>query len=142
MNVSKDLPIPQGNYLPAVRHGDVIYTAGMTPREQGKLLYKGKILVEKPLETYSKAVILATENALTAAQNCLEKSEQLKVVLQLNVFLNAEQGFENHARIADYASNFLIAQLGPQCIGSRAAIGVATLPSNAPVEITLVVSVK
>ena len=38
-------PIPQGKYLPAVRHADLIYTSGMTPRKTGNLLYSGKIRV-------------------------------------------------------------------------------------------------
>ncbi|KPM33096.1 Endoribonuclease L-PSP [Croceitalea dokdonensis DOKDO 023] len=134
--------IPQGNYKPAVRHGTIIYTAGMTPRKGGILQFKGKILLDTPIETYKNAVVLATTNALSAANGCLQGHEHIDVILQLNVYLNAEQGFEKHAQVADYASNFLKGQLGIQCIGTRAAIGVATLPSNAAVEITMVASVK
>jgi enamine deaminase RidA (YjgF/YER057c/UK114 family) len=36
-------PIPHGKYLPAVRHADLIYTSGMTPRKAGILIYSGKI---------------------------------------------------------------------------------------------------
>lgn len=36
----------------------------------------------------------------------------------------------------------MIENLGDNCIGSRAAIGVASLPSNTPVEITLVGKVE
>ena len=35
-------PIPQGKYLPAVRHAELIYTSGMTPRKAGNLLYSAK----------------------------------------------------------------------------------------------------
>lgn len=28
-------PIPQGRYKPAVRYGNFVYTAGMTPRKDG-----------------------------------------------------------------------------------------------------------
>lgn len=136
-NIDKQ-PIPQGKYLPAVRHADVIYTSGMTPRKAGVLIYKGKVLALKPLETYKEAVRLATLNALTAAENCLKTGEKISLILQLNVFINADQEFIAHAKIGDFASEVLIEKLGITCIGTRAAIGVATLPSNAPVEITLV----
>jgi hypothetical protein len=43
--------------------------------------------------------------------------------------------------MADYASDLLIENLGANSIGSRAAIGVATPPSDAPVEVTLIGSV-
>lgn len=131
-------PIPQGTYLPAVRHANVIYTSGMTPRKAGTLIYEGKILASKPLSIYKEAVRLATLNALVAAEECLKGDEKISLILQLNVFINADQEFTAHAKIGDYASELLIERLGNSCIGTRAAIGVATLPSNAPIEITLV----
>ncbi len=131
-------PIPQGKYLPAVRHADLIYTSGMTPRKAGVLIYSGKIRASDPVESYQDAVRLATLNALVAAQACLIEGEKISVILQLNIFLNAEQEFTAHAKIADYASDVLMENLGANSIGSRAAIGVASLPSDAPVEVTLI----
>jgi len=141
MNKIIEQPIPQGKYLPAVRHADLIYTSGMTPRKAGKLLYLGKIKIVDPIESHKEAVRLATLNAITAAKTCLNKGERISLILQLNVFLNAEQEFTAHAKIADYASDLLMEYFGDNCIGSRAAIGVASLPSNAPIEITLTAKV-
>lgn len=135
-------PIPQGRYLPAVRHNDIIYTSGMTPRTDGVLVYSGKIQVSKPIETYRKAVRLATKNALLSAQTVLQKNEKISLILHLSVYLNTEQGFSEHSKIADYASALLIKELGVDGIGSRVAVGVATLPSNALVEIALVCAVS
>ena len=134
-------PVPQGKYLPAVRHGDVIYTSGMTPRRGGVLVYAGTMRASEPIESYRDGVTLATLNALTAAQGCLQAGERIAVVLQLSVFLNAERGFTTHSKVADFASEALLAHLGAGCIGSRAAIGVASLPADAPVEVTIVASV-
>jgi enamine deaminase RidA (YjgF/YER057c/UK114 family) len=41
-------PIPQGQYLPVVRHADLIYTSGMTPRKAGILIFSGKIRASDP----------------------------------------------------------------------------------------------
>ena len=131
-------PIPQGKYLPAVRHKDLIYTSGMTPRKAGNLLYSGKIRVSDSVESHRDAVRLATLNALTAAQACLQVGEKIALILQLNVFLNAQEGFTAHAKVADFASELLIENLGADCIGSRVSIGVSSLPSNAPVEISII----
>ncbi|MCK0131314.1 RidA family protein [Flavobacteriaceae bacterium F08102] len=130
-------PIPQGTYVPAVRNDDIIYTSGMTPRKAGVLQYAGKIKMTDPLTSHRDAVRLAALNAFIAAQNCLKSNEKVALILQLNVFINAEEGFTAHAKVADYASELFIEKLGVHCIGSRAAIGVASLPSNATVEITL-----
>ncbi len=141
MSMMTEQPIPQGKYLPAVRHADLIYTSGMTPRKAGNLLYSGKIIVTDGIESHRDAVRLATMNALTAAQSRLNEGEKISLILQLNVFLNTEDGFTAHAKIADFASEVLIENLGAKCIGSRAAIGVSSLPSDAPVEITIICKV-
>lgn len=134
-------PIPQGKYVPATRSGETIYTAGMTPREAGILIMEGKVLCAKPLNIYQSAVRIAAQNALVAAVNMLMPGERIDKILLMTVYVNAEEGFEKHPRIADFASEYLYEQLGESAIGSRVAIGVATLPSNAPVEIQLTVSV-
>lgn len=134
-------PVPQGSYLPAVRHADLIFTSGMTPRRDGELLYSGKIHASDVIETHRDAVRLATRNALVAAQVCLLDREKISVILQLNVFLNADKDFSAHSKLADYASELLVEEIGAGGIGSRAAIGVSTLPSNALVEVTMTASV-
>lgn len=134
-------PVPQGKYLAAMRDVNTIYTSGMTPRKLGKLQFVGKIKTTDAIELYREAIELATLNAIGAAQNCLKEGEKISIVLQMSVFLNAEEDFFNHAKIADFASETLINYLGIKSIGTRAAIGVASLPSNAPVEIMLVCKV-
>lgn len=135
-------PIPQGNYVPASRFGNIIYTAGMTPRKNGVLIQSGKVLTEEPVSTYKAAVLQAVANALTAAMNTLREQEQLEQILSLTVYVNAEESFQAHTNLADFASEYLFGKLGSTGIGSRAAIGVASLPGNAPVEIQLVAAVS
>lgn len=82
------------------------------------------------------------QNAIWAVQACLREGERVALVLQLNVFVNTACDFGAHSRLADYASEALGAAFGDPGIGSRTALGVATLPSHAPVEINLVVAVE
>ncbi len=138
MKNSPDQPVPQGKYLPAVRHADLIYTSGMTPRKAGVLIYSGKIQLNDPVELHRDAVRLATMNALIAAQACLKEGETLSAIVQLNIFLNTEPEFIEHPKVADFASELLLEHLGATSIGTRTAIGVASLPSDAPVEVALI----
>lgn len=135
-------PIPQGKYKPAVRHGNIIVTAGMTPRKDGVLIASGKVLPDEPVESYRTAVTQAASNALTAASNCLAEGESICQILSLTVYINATADYTTHAKIGDLASEYLYQQLGEAAIGPRAAIGVASLPGNAPVEIQLVAAVS
>ena len=136
-----EAPVPQGKYLPAVRHADLIYTSGMTPRRGGALIHAGRMRAGDPLESHRDAVRLATLNALTAAEACVKEGERIAVILQMTVFLSTDPEFTAHSKVADFASETLIEHLGAGCIGSRAAIGVASLPADAPVEIMLVATV-
>lgn len=138
----KSNPIPQGKYVPATRFENRIYTAGMTPRKDGTLIKTGKVSLTDAIESYREAVRQAAKNALTAATNKLNADEQITHVLSMNVYVYAEEGFKSHAQLADIASEYMYEQIGEAGIGSRAAIGVASLPGNAPVEIQLVVGVS
>ncbi|RLP26995.1 RidA family protein [Mesorhizobium sp. YM1C-6-2] len=131
-------PKPQGDYVPATRNGNLIFTSGMTPRKDGVMTLTGPVKVDEPLDTYKNAVLLACGNALAAARSMLGSGERITAILSLTVYVAAEPGFTAHSRLADFASAFLRSELGTDGIGSRAAVGVATLPGNAPVEIQLV----
>lgn len=136
------VPPPQGNYVPALRHGDMIFTSGMTPRENGILQFTGSVSEDHDVETYRDASRLAASNALTAARGQLKAGEEIAVILNFVVFVNSPSGYELHSRIADFASSFLVEVLGPTSLGSRSAVGVSSLPGDAPVEIQIVALVK
>lgn len=136
--MNNQTPKPQGDYVPATRNGNLIFTSGMTPRKDGVLVLTGPVKVDEPLDTYRDAVLLACGNALTAARAMLGNGERISAILSLTVYVAAEPGFTTHSKLADFASAFLRSELGTDGIGSRAAVGVATLPGNAPVEIQLV----
>ena len=44
-------PVPQGNYVPAKRFGNLVCVSGMTPRENGVLKQVGKIVEGEPLQS-------------------------------------------------------------------------------------------
>ena len=114
-------PIPQGKYLPASRFGNVIYTAGMTPRDNGVLIQSGKVRISEPVSAYKAAVRQAVANALTAAMNAIAETERLEQILLLNVYVNAEETFQAHTSLADFASEYLFEILGNTGIGSRSS---------------------
>lgn len=140
--MEKKAPIPQGKYVPATRFGQMIYTAGMTPRDNGILLMTGKVKQNAELEIYRGAVEQAMSNALVAAEAKLGSGERICQVLQLTVFVNGETDFTSHSRLADFATSYLCEKLGEVGIAARTAVGVATLPGDAPVEIQMVCAVE
>ncbi len=132
----------QGLYVPASRHGSLIFTAGMTPRQDGVLQFTGPVAEADDPEQHRAAVVLACRNALIAARSLLRPGETISGIMSMTVYIAAGAGFTRHSRIADLASEWLVSELGPGGMGARAAVGVATLPGNAPVEIQLVAAVQ
>lgn len=135
-------PLPQGQYVVASRFENIIYTAGMTPRKNGILIQKGKVNKDKPLSHYKGAVRQAAANATTAALNTLTKQERLKQVLSFTIYVNTDETFETHSLLADFASEYFFEQIGNAGIGSRIAVGVSSLPGNAPIEIQLIAAIS
>jgi len=134
--------IPQGKYIPAKRCGNLVFTAGMTPRNNGVLIMEGKIDNNEPLEKYIITVEQATENALKAIKNILSKDEVIVDILSLNVYVNSENNFKKHSKLADFASEYLFKELGEIGIASRTSVGVISLPGNAPVEIQIIAAIE
>ena len=135
-------PIPQGKYVPATRFGQLIYTAGLTPRKNGVLMMEGKLGQTANLEDYREAVVQAAKNALTAARNKMNEGEALAQILSITVYVNAEADFTGQSKLADMASEYFCEELGEAGVGSSAAVGVASLPGNAPVEISIVAAAQ
>ena len=131
-------PVPQGKYVPAVRYGNFIFTAGMTPRRNGVATAVGRVKASDPLEMYRAPARLAASNALNAALNKLGEGEKIVQVLDLKVYINAEDDFTAHAKLADFVSEYLTEELGDAGIAPRAAIGMGTLPAIAPIEVQLI----
>ena len=136
-------PRPQGAYVPAIAHqipgeeGGLVMTAGMTPRIDGTLQYRGQVGRELDLATAQAAASIAVGNALAAAVASLGPDRRFDRVLRLIVYVNAGPDFEQHTAVADGASSRLRELLGQDGDAARAAVGVTSLPGGACVEVEL-----
>ncbi|WP_232375305.1 RidA family protein [Mycolicibacterium baixiangningiae] len=138
--MSTEAPAPQGDYVPAVLHAGVVYTAGMTPRRDGRLVLTGAVGGQLSLEQGRSAAALAAANAIAAAWSVVPSGAGLRC-LQMTVYIVAATGFTDLSAVADGASAAIARTLAPSALPARAAIGVATLPSGAPVEVALIAAV-
>lgn len=136
-------PVPQGDYVAAVCHGGVVYTAGMTPRVDGRLTLTGVVGADVTVEQAADAAGLAVRNALAAARR--SAGAPLARCLKMTVFVACTPDFHALSRVADGASAVIRAEFGAErgqaALPARSAIGVQSLPSGAPVEVELVVAV-
>src|SRR5690606_10869239 len=85
-------PPPQGDYAPAVRHGQLILTAGMTSRVRGLPAFLGAIGAELDEEDGRRAVRIAARNAADAVRSLLHPGEGVAAVLRTTVYLVCSPG--------------------------------------------------
>src|SRR5699024_8165073 len=93
------------------------------------------------LNEYESVTRQAIKNAIQVINQEISDGEAVDRIIMMTVYVNASENFEHHSKIADYASDYLVEQFGETIIGSRAAVGVSSLPGNAPLEISLIVKI-
>lgn len=131
---------PAGAYLPAVRAGDLVFTAGQLPVVDGRLPVTGRVGAEVDLEQAAALARTCALNAL-AAVDALVGLDAIVRVVKITGFVASAPDFYAQPAVLDGASTLLGEIFGPAGAHARSAIGVAQLPKNAPIEVELVVQV-
>jgi len=135
-------PKPLASYIPAVKAGNLVFTAGQLPIKDGSLAFKGKLGKELNEDDGKKAAQLCALNCLNVIRNEIESLDKIDRVIKLTVFVNSADGFINHPQVANGASDLIKEIFGENGKHVRSAVGVAELPLNAPVEIDMIVKIK
>jgi enamine deaminase RidA (YjgF/YER057c/UK114 family) len=133
---------PVAAYVPAVRTGNLVFTAGQLPLVDGKIPFVGKVGNDVTPEQAKDMAQICALNAL-AAISLVADIDQIERVVRVGGFVNGIPGFVAIPAVINGASELLIKLFG-EVNGkhARTAIGVAELPLNSPVEIEIVVQLK
>ncbi|HEX2257830.1 MAG TPA: RidA family protein, partial [Afifellaceae bacterium] len=125
---------PAANYVPFVRHGDLLFISGQLPLENGRLVYAGKLGTAVTLADGQKAARLCAINVLAQAAAALDGDlERIERIIRLTGFVASEPEFVEQHLVVNGASDFLVEALGDRGRHARAAVGMASLPRNAAV---------
>jgi enamine deaminase RidA (YjgF/YER057c/UK114 family) len=133
---------PVAAYVPAVKSGNLVFTAGQLPVVDGKLLKEGKVGRDVTAEEAKELAQICALNAL-AAISLVADLDQIDRVVRVGGFVNCAPGFTAIPGVINGASEFLIKIFGDvNGKHARTAVGVAELPLNAPVEVEVIVQLK
>lgn len=133
-----DLPKPVASYLPAIVFESQIYASGQTGTLNQKLVYQGKLGADVSILDGKASARLAALNCLSALQTVLGDLNRVERILRVTGYVASAAGFNQQPAVVEGASALLIEVFGQKGWHARTAIGVAELPSNAPVEIELI----
>jgi len=133
---------PVAAYVPAVKTGNLVFTAGQLPVVDGKLVLTGKVGSDVTPEDAKKMAEICALNAL-AAISLVADIDQIEKIVRVGGFVNGAPGFVAIPAVINGASELLMKIFGDvNGKHARTAVGVAELPLNAPVEIEMVVELK
>lgn len=131
---------PVASYVPAVRTGNLVHTAGQLPMRDGALIATGKVGAGVTPETAADCARQCALNALAAVASVVDL-EQVTRVVKLVVFVASEPAFTGQPGVANGASDLVGAVFGDAGRHARSAVGVSVLPLDAPVEVEMIVEV-
>ncbi len=134
--VLPDAPAPAANYVPFMQAGDLVFVSGQVSMAAGGGVLTGKVGAEVGAED-AKAAARACALALIAQLRVAAGGDLDRVaqVVKLTGFVNAAPGFAEHPAVINGASDLMVDVFGDAGRHARAAVGVASLPMDAQVEV-------
>lgn len=135
--VLPQVPAPVASYVPAVRSGNLIFTAGQIPREAGELKSPGKVDEKVDRDAAKAAARQAALQCVAVVKDVVGDLDRISRIVKVAVFVNSSPEFSEQSYVADGASELLEEIFGEAGKHARAAIGVAALPLGSSVEIEL-----
>ncbi|MBW1597907.1 RidA family protein [Streptomyces sp. JJ38] len=132
-----EVAAPLAAYVPAVRTGPYVYTAGQLPLVDGSLPATGKVGSEVSPERAKELAAICALNALAAVKSVAGDLDRIARVVKVVGFVASAPHFTGQPGVVNGASELLGEVLGDAGVHARSAVGVSVLPIDAPVEIEI-----
>lgn len=129
-------PTPIANFLPFRVQGDLVFLAGQVSEWNGTVPYVGKLGREFDLAQGQHAAALCALNLLACLKlACDGDLDRVRHCVRVGGFVNCMPEYDAVPQVINGASDLLVAVLGPDGRHARTAVGVASLPRRAAVEV-------
>lgn len=132
---------PVANYVPFQVTGDLLFISGQLSKPADGDLITGQVGSALSIEDGQAAARAAALNILAQAQKALGTLDHVAQVVRLNGFVAAAADFQQHPSVINGASDLMVEVFEDKGRHTRAAIGVASLPLGAAVEIDAILKI-
>jgi len=133
---------PVANYVGSVLTGNLLFVGGNTGRFNGARKFSGVVGATVTLEQAYEMARFCALNHLAGIKAALGGFDRVERFVMLTGYVTVAPGFDQMPKVINGASDLLVALWGKRGEHTRAALGVAALGDNAPVETTLIIEVK
>jgi enamine deaminase RidA (YjgF/YER057c/UK114 family) len=135
-------PTPVANYIGCVSVGNLLFVGGNTGRLNGERRYSGKVGDAVSLEQAYEMARNCALNHLATIKSALGDLDRVERIVKVTGYVNVSPGFTDMAKVINGESDLLVELWGDRGQHTRAAVGVAALGGNAPVETEVIVQIK
>ena len=136
------VPEPMGNYVHAVRTGNLLFLSGKGPRNDAGGISTGKVGNEVTLEQGYQDARSVGITLLSVMENELGSLDRVTRIVKMLGMVNSAPDFTDHPKVINGCSDLFVDVFGDKGRHARSAVGMAALPSNITVEIEVVVEVE
>ena len=130
-----------GNYVSAVRTGNLVFVSGHGPYKDGEYIHHGKLGRDVDTQTGYEAARLVMLNCLAGLKIEIGDLDRVRRIVRVFGMVNSTPDFDEQPQVIDGASDLLTEIFGDRGKHARAAIGMVALPMGISVEIEMVVEV-
>jgi enamine deaminase RidA (YjgF/YER057c/UK114 family) len=133
---------PVANYVPYVVSGNQVFIAGQLPMKDGKPSVTGPVGAAVSLEDAAAAARLAGFNILAQLREaCGGDLSRVRRIVKLTGFVYCGPQFTDIPKVVNGASDLMVEVFGEAGKHARSAVGVASLPLGASVEVEAIAEI-
>lgn len=136
------VPSPAGNYVHAVRSGNILFLAGHIPLRPDGSVVLGRLGDDLDIAAGREAARFAAAAALATMRNEFGSLDRVRQIVRLYGTVNAAPSFLHHTQVVDGASDLLTDVFGERGRHARLAVGVSSLPFNIALEVEITAEVQ
>jgi enamine deaminase RidA (YjgF/YER057c/UK114 family) len=133
---------PVAAYTPAVRTGNYVYVSGQLPMVNGAMAHTGKVGQDVTPEQAKQLAQASALNAIAALKSVVGDLDAVARVVKVVGFVACIPDFTGAPAVVNGASELFGAAFGERGVHARSAVGVASLPLDAAVEVEAVFEIE
>ena len=132
---------PVAAYVPTVEAGGLLHVSGQLPFVDGHLM-RGRLGEDVTIEQGQAAAQACALMLLAQVKAALGGFERVERVVKLGAFIASTGTFTDQPKVANGASELMVAVFGEAGKHARSAVGVPVLPLGAAVEVDAIFALR
>jgi enamine deaminase RidA (YjgF/YER057c/UK114 family) len=133
---------PVANYVGAIRTGNLIFLSGKISKDKNGELILGKLGKDLTTEQGYEAAKSCGIDILSSLKEEVGDLNKVVRIVKVTGFVNSDPNFVDQSKVVNGFSDLMVEVFGERGKHARAAVGMASLPLGASVEVEMIVEIQ